>query len=286
MRMRPKRGNASGRLQARRGTTGKGNISLPSALHPKDTGVDSSAPNRTSKPPGTPDAEVMPESPKPQNTQMPSVDKPLIRIAVINPVHSSRAWVRALLEKSGSFLVVGAFSNAKSALLAIPRLNPEVVLVDPDLPDLPGPESTRRLRSLLPGLRVIIHSPHLDPATILLHIHAGARGYVCKDAPPEELCRVLRENGSDTIHLCSVVQEALGAAAKQTNLPEGQAAKSIAREQQVLELMALGLPDKETADKVGISEDGVGWHARKLFKRYSVHSRTALLAKLHELGKM
>jgi len=222
----------------------------------------------------------------PQNVPTPATAKPPIRVALIQPIQRSRARLKTLLEKTGRFQVVAAYSNATKALKGLPALNPAVALLNPDLPDLSGPECIAELHTLLPALRVVIRGAHSDPANILRNIHAGARGFVCLDSPPEELCRVLAEDGSDAIHLCQKAQQILDAATTQPSAAKAPQEKLTPRQKQVLALTAQGLSVKEIADALGITRDGVHWHLRPLLKHHKIGSRHALVAKLHSLGQI
>jgi DNA-binding NarL/FixJ family response regulator len=260
-------GNGRSSLQARHTDSPKCSASLVSAPPPDS-------------------ASTHPALRSPRNIIASTEAKHPIRVAIIHPVQRTRAHLKAVLEASGGFQVIGAYANATGALKEVPRLNLDVALLNPDLPDLSGTECIARLKSLLPGLRIVIHSPSSDPANMLLHIYAGARGFVCNDAPPEELCRVLGSGRSDGIHLCQKAQKSLGAAAIQASGSEPLVTNLAPRHKQILALMAEGWTDTGIAAHLGLGEDGVAWHVRGLFKRYGVHSRAALLAKLARLRQI
>jgi DNA-binding NarL/FixJ family response regulator len=216
------------------------------------------------------------------------VNKP-IEVALVEDDPGVRANLAALLDSSPGFHCQAAYPEAKSALAGIPGHRPDVVLMDINLPGMPGTECVRQLRTAAPGLPVLMLTVYDDSEKIFASLMAGATGYLLKRTPRDKLLEAIRDVHSGGAPMSRqiarrVVQFFHGITAPPT--PERRAPEVGAlteREDQVLAGLAKGLAYKEIADQLNISFETVRTHVRSIYEKLHVHSRTEAVLKY--LGK-
>jgi DNA-binding NarL/FixJ family response regulator len=203
----------------------------------------------------------------------------MIRVLLAEDHAVVRGGLLQLLGDLDEMEVVGAASGGEEAVALAAEHRPDVVLMDLEMPDLDGIEATRRIRAADTQVNVVVLTAFSDRGRILDAIDAGAVGYLLKDAEPDELIRGLQAAARGESPLAPKAAQALVAArAKQQGDPE-----LTPREQEVLALLADGLPNKLIARRLDISEKTVKAHLTNIFQRIGVTDRTqaALWAQRH-----
>jgi DNA-binding NarL/FixJ family response regulator len=203
----------------------------------------------------------------------------MIRVLLAEDHAVVRGGLLQLLGDLDEMEVVGAASGGEEAVALAAEHKPDVVLMDLEMPDLDGIEATRRIRAADTQVNVVVLTAFSDRGRILDAIDAGAVGYLLKDAEPDELIRGLQAAARGESPLAPKAAQALVAArAKQQGDPE-----LTPREQEVLALLADGLPNKLIARRLDISEKTVKAHLTNIFQRIGVTDRTqaALWAQRH-----
>jgi DNA-binding NarL/FixJ family response regulator len=203
----------------------------------------------------------------------------VIRVLLAEDHAVVRGGLLQLLGDLDEMEVVGAASGGVEAVALAAAHKPDVVLMDLEMPDLDGIEATRRIRAADAEVNVVVLTAFSDRSRILDAIDAGAVGYLLKDAEPDELIRGLQAAARGESPLAPKAAQALVAArAEQQGDPE-----LTPREQEVLALLADGLPNKLIARRLDISEKTVKAHLTNIFQRIGVTDRTqaALWAQRH-----
>jgi DNA-binding NarL/FixJ family response regulator len=203
----------------------------------------------------------------------------VIRVLLAEDHAVVRGGLLQLLGDLDEMEVVGAASGGEEAVALAAEHKPDVVLMDLEMPDLDGIEATRRIRAADSDVNVVVLTAFSDRSRILDAIDAGAVGYLLKDAEPDELIRGLQAAARGESPLAPKAAQALVAArAEQQGDPE-----LTPREQEVLALLADGLPNKLIARRLDISEKTVKAHLTNIFQRIGVTDRTqaALWAQRH-----
>ena len=193
-----------------------------------------------------------------------------------------RATLARVIDRTDGFRCVSEYANAEDALADLPKIKPDVVLMDINLPGLNGVECVRQLKKLLPQIQVMMLTVYEDTENIFNALAAGANGYMLKRTPAKELIEALREvqrGGSPmTTHIARKVvqsfQKSAGAQQVANELSELSE-----REQQVLDLLAQGLIYKEIGEKLGISYETVHTYIRRIYEKLQVRTRTEAVAK-------
>jgi two-component system response regulator DevR len=183
--------------------------------------------------------------------------------------------------------VVGEASTADDALLLAPRLAPDVLLLDLNLPGTSGLALLRELGPRLPGTRIVMLTISDDRRDLLDAVRNGAAGYLTKDLSPEALQRAIRGIRSGDLAMsramaADVIQHLASVANRPGGVPHPHLPGVSAREEEVLALLADGLTDREIADRLGISPRTVETHVGSLLNKLGVRNRAQAARRYRE----
>jgi DNA-binding NarL/FixJ family response regulator len=178
----------------------------------------------------------------------------MTRVILVDDHPVFRNGLRALLEASGIDVVGEAATGADAVEIAM-ELSPDVVLMDLGLPDMSGVQALAQIVTARPATRVLVVSLYQDDGSLDAALRAGARGYVVKDAPAEEVVAAVQAvaSGSAVIgaslagRLTDLVQGGDG------RLPQEAFPSLTTRERQILALVAKGLTNSAIAERLGLS---------------------------------
>ena len=194
----------------------------------------------------------------------------MIRVVVADDHAVVRAGLVQLLATFADVELVGAAGDGEEAVALCAERQPDVVLMDLEMPVLDGIEATRRIRSAQPGVAVVVLTSFSDRERILRALDAGAAGYLLKDAEPAELRRAIEAAARGEAPLDPKAARALLSARAGPS-----AVQSLSeREREVLAMVAEGLPNKLIARELAISEKTVKAHLTKVYREIGVTDRT------------
>lgn len=192
-----------------------------------------------------------------------------------------REGLRALLETEADIEVVGEAQTGRQAVQLTKRLLPAVVVMDIAMPLLNGLEATRQILKAVPATKVLILSAHRDDEYVDEVIRLGAAGYLIKQTSAHVLPKAIREAYKGKSFFDPVISERLGN--RQQNAPRGAAGwrkkgdvRLTSREVEILQLIAEGKANKQTADELGISIKTVEKHRQNLMSKLDVHDTAGL----------
>ncbi len=197
----------------------------------------------------------------------------VIKVVLVDDHPVVRAGLRALIDGQDDLSVVGEAGDVAGAERVVVAERPEVVLMDLNLGDGPGgAEATARLTALPEPPGVLVLTTYDTEADILRALDAGAKGYLLKDAPPEELWAGIRSTARGETVLAPSVAATLvrRAAAPGPVVTE--------REVEVLELLARGLGNKQMARELYVSEATVKSHLSHVYTKLGVDTRSGAVA--------
>ena len=185
-----------------------------------------------------------------------------------------RSSLAKLIDSSQGFRCLSHHPSAESALRDLPKSQPNVVLMDINLPGINGVECVRRLKPQLPNAQIIMLTVYQNTEHIFNALAAGATGYLLKQTPPADLLTAIRDvfaGGSPmSSHIARKIVQSF-----QRPAPTARGLESLTpREQEVLDYLAKGFLYKEIADALKISYDTVHAHIRKIYEKLQVRSRT------------
>lgn len=175
--------------------------------------------------------------------------------------------------------LVGTASNGQEALELAASRRVDVILMDLRMPVLNGIEATRRLRRQHPGTSVVVLTTYADDDSIFAALEAGARGYLTKDAAPEEIADALARVTAGEVALDGFVQARLVERTERRPDASGPANADVRigltpRELEVLGLIADGLSNAEIGDRLNVSQATVKTHVNHLLRKVGLRDRT------------
>lgn len=217
----------------------------------------------------------------------------MVTVLVVDDHRVVRAGLVALLQQQPGLSVVGEAGNGEEAVAQALALQPDVVLMDMQMPVLNGVEATRQIKAARPQTEVLVLTTYDDDALIWGGLQAGAKGYLLKDAPPEELLRAIRAVAAGqtvvppdvAARLVQVISRGGPGGPGGPAAAAGTAAEQLTeRELETLRHVAQGLTNKEIAAELGISENTVKTHISNLFQKLDAHDRTSAVTRALSLG--
>jgi DNA-binding NarL/FixJ family response regulator len=201
-----------------------------------------------------------------------------ITVSIVEDDTNLRMVLFRVIGQTKDMTCLSCYSSAEDALLEIPTLAPEVVLMDINLPGMDGIECVKQLKALNPSTRIIMLTVYKDSDRIFKALAAGAVGYVLKHRPSEELLNAIRDAHGGGAPMSSDIARKV-VQFFQENHPADEDDKLSAREREVVELLANGFLVKEIADQLGISFGTVRTYIRRIYEKMHVHSRSQAVAK-------
>jgi DNA-binding NarL/FixJ family response regulator len=193
----------------------------------------------------------------------------VIRVVVVDDHTIVRNGLVQLLAADPGLVVAGAAGDGAGAVALCDAEQPDVVLMDLSMPGMGGVEATRRISERTPAAQVIVLTSFVDRDRVVDALDAGAIGYLLKDAEPEDVIRA--------IHAAARGESPLDPRAARTMLSAQRSTGPLEalteREREVLSLVAEGLPNKQIARRLGISEKTVKAHLTSTFRTIGVDDR-------------
>jgi DNA-binding NarL/FixJ family response regulator len=191
-----------------------------------------------------------------------------------------REGFRKMLQLEDDFEIVGEAQNGRQALELVKKFHPEVVLMDIAMPLLNGLEATRQALKAVPTTKIIILSAHSDDAYVTNATDSGAQGFLLKQTSAHDVCRAIREvqNGK-TFFSPSISrrQDRINPPSpNRAGVLKKKAAKLTSREMEVLQLIAEGKANKQTASELGIGIKTVEKHREHLMEKLDIHDTAGL----------
>ncbi len=197
----------------------------------------------------------------------------MIRVLVVDDHPIVRQGLVSLLEDDPtSFEVVGAVESAEAALSLVSARRPDVVLLDLELPGQNGVAAIPRLLQARPETGILVFTAYDTDERVVGAMRAGARGYLLKGAPADEIARAIRIVAGGGSYL-----EPRVASAVLSELRGGHPVLS-QREREVLHLVADGLSNKQIARELSVSERTVKFHVASLFRKLGADNRAQAVA--------
>ena len=209
-----------------------------------------------------------------------------IRVLVADDHRLFRDGLRALLNSVPDLEVVGEAGDGEEVVAKAAAVQPDVILMDLQLPGLNGVEATRRILRSQPSVNVLVLTMFEDTDTVLAAMRAGARGYILKDTDEEALLRSVRAVASgEALFGPGVAERLMRYLAEATPSAERAAFPELTdREREVLWLLAQGLSNQEVADRMGISLKTARNHVSNILGRLQVADRTEAVARARAAG--
>jgi DNA-binding NarL/FixJ family response regulator len=194
-----------------------------------------------------------------------------ITVAIVEDNRGARESLRELLGRAPGLRCVGVHSNAEHALEHLPAEQPDVVLMDINLPGMSGIECVARLKAELPKVQVLMLTAYEESDRIFESLRAGASGYLLKNAPPAELLAAIEQVRAGGSPMSMNIARKVVSFFQQIRQPDS--------ELETLTKRAKGYLYKEIADHLAISLSTVRAHLHTVYEKLHVQSRTEAVVK-------
>lgn len=205
-----------------------------------------------------------------------SDNPPAIRILVVDDHPVLRAGVAAMLENQTDLAVVGEAADGAEALSQFRALQPDVVIMDLQMPRMNGIEATMAIRAEAPSAKILVLTTYAGDVQAVRALRAGATGYLLKNSLRTQIVDAVRSVHAGRRHIAPDVSEQIALHVADEQLTE--------RELSVLELIALGHANKEAAAELGLAEETVKAHLKNIFLKLDVNDRTRAVTVAMERG--
>ncbi len=202
-----------------------------------------------------------------------------IRLLIVDNHTLFRQGLVSLLHSEPELEVIGEAASGEEAMQLVPKLRPDVVLMDVKMPGIGGVEATRRLVERMPQTRILMLTVSEEEENLFAAIQAGARGYILKNADADELLEAISRvhageamiSPAMTFRLMKALRSG-GVLAPPPELP------LTSREQDVFDLLARGASNRQIAEALTITENTVKTHVRSILEKLELRNRSEVAA--------
>jgi len=200
-----------------------------------------------------------------------------------------REGLKTILGRDSAFEVVGEAGNARDGLEAVRKTKPDFVTVDLSLPDQNGIELTGEIQDYLPGTPVMLISMHSNIDYVIQAIQAGAKGYLLKESASDSLIKAIGsilkgEYFLDSALSSEVAKRLMDSPDVDNKIRDDAYGSLTPREQEVMRLLAEGVPRKVISKRLFISQKTVENHTTKILNKLSLHNTFELVRYAAKLG--
>ena len=202
-----------------------------------------------------------------------------IRVSIVEDNRGTRESLAELLSRSPLLRCVGAHPDGEQALESIPAEQPDVVLMDINLPGMSGIECVGRLKERVPKTQVLMLTTYEESDLIFDSLRQGASGYLLKNMPPEEILQAVEQVHAGGAPMSMQVARKVVSHFQQIKQPASEDDQLTKREHEILALLAQGYLYKEIADRLTISPSTVRAHLHTIYEKLHVQSRTQAVVK-------
>ncbi len=203
----------------------------------------------------------------------------LRRVAIVEDDSGLRDQLQRILKSAPGLCCVGTFGSAEKALAGMVAAQPDVILMDINLPGMSGIECVARLRKDLPDTHVIMLTVYEDSERIFQALKAGADGYLVKTSPTKTMLQAIEDVHMGGAPMSSHIARKVVRQFREAESPPDETRTLSPRERETMELLAAGYVYKEIADKMNISSETVRTYIKNACNKMHVRSRIAAVAR-------
>ncbi len=194
----------------------------------------------------------------------------MIKVAIVEDKRDIREGWQLILEGAEGFECVATYSDGESAVEGLPKVQPNVVLMDIGLPRMSGIDCVKILKDVAPEIDIIMLTVQADETSVFESLRAGAVGYLVKNIFPSKLLNSIKEVKNGGSPMSSGIARKVVSSFNSFRKPAANLTK---REQEVLDLLCKGKSYKVIADELFISPDTVRYHLKNIYKKLQVNSK-------------
>lgn len=204
----------------------------------------------------------------------------VINVVIVEDLHEIRDGLKAILNSTEEFKCVATFCNAEDAAKEIALLQPDVVLMDINLPGMTGIDCVKMIKSNCPQTQFLIFTVYDDDQRIFDAISAGASGYLLKKTPPVKILEAIKEIFEGGAPMSAQIARRVVQVFQNGEKSSKEADLLSPREREILELLSKGFLYKEIASKLFIAVGTVKQHVHKIYEKLHVQNKTEAINKV------
>jgi len=207
--------------------------------------------------------------------------KEQISVSIVEDMSDVRQKVKHNIEESEEFICLSTYANAECAVDELPKLKPDVVLMDINLPGMSGIECIKKVKKKCPQMQFMMFTIYENSEQVYEALAAGANGYLLKKTPAEKILEALKELHEGGAPMSThIARKVISFFQKDNNKPNDNSTLS-SREKQVLALLSKGFLYKEIGDQLFISTGTVRQHIHKIYEKLHVQNRMEAINKFY-----
>jgi Response regulator containing a CheY-like receiver domain and an HTH DNA-binding domain len=224
------------------------------------------------------------------------------RVLIVDDNKHARQGMREIVSEGGEFVVAGEAASGEQALELMERANPDIVLMDVQMPGMGGLEAAKAIKGAYPPVKIVMVTVSDDPAHLFEALKKGAQGFLLKNLNPSSWREYLRAIANDEAPLnpelaLSILREFAGRTRREapTETNQGQAQARVteeddyrepltAREKEILQEVARGQTNREVAAVLELSEHTVKNHLKNILQKLHLDNRVQLTRYAYERG--
>ncbi|PYI54306.1 response regulator [Paenibacillus flagellatus] len=208
----------------------------------------------------------------------------MFRVLIVDDHKHAREGMRAILGTDASFEIVGEATSGREAIELTERCMPDLVLMDIHMPAMDGLEATKAIKEKYPYIKIVMVTVSADIAHLFEALKKGAQGYLLKNLHPQEWRRYLRAVALDEAPLGRELALRILQEFSPQRQPKSEPSPLTGREHDILRLVAKGLPNREIALQLDISEHTVKNHLKNILHKLHLENRVQLARYAFEKG--
>lgn len=202
-----------------------------------------------------------------------------ISLVIVEDLDEVREALKQFISLNPEFKVLGTCKTAEEALYDIPKLRPDIVIMDINLPGINGIECIRETKNKVPQTQFMMFTVYENDEKVFEALKAGASGYLLKNTGLVQMIEALKELYNGGSPMSANIARKLVKTFQQSEAYAGSIDELSGRENEVLQLLSKGLLYKEIADQLSISTSTVRQHIHKIYEKLHVQNRTEAINK-------
>lgn len=207
--------------------------------------------------------------------------KDQISVSIVEDMADVRQKVKHIIEDSEEFICLSTYGNAESALEELSKLNPDIVLMDINLPGMSGTECIKKVKEKSPKIQFMMFTIYENSEQVYEALAAGASGYLLKKTPPEKILEALKELYEGGAPMSTHIARKVVSFFQKENKAAGESTQLSNREKEVLALLSKGFLYKEISDQLFISTGTVRQHIHHIYEKLHVQNRVEAINKFY-----
>jgi DNA-binding NarL/FixJ family response regulator len=205
-----------------------------------------------------------------------------INIIIVEDDPEIREWVTGVVQSGKDFLLEAVFKDAETCIKQYNRFNPDIVIMDIQLPGMSGIDCVRQLKPLNPEVQFMMFTIFEEDNKVFESLRAGATGYILKNFPPDKIIEAIHDLNKGGSPMSTIIARKIITSFNPDTEKNSEYHKLSKREKELLNLLAKGYRYKEIADQLNISIETVRTHIRNIYEKLHVQSRTEAINKIYK----